>query len=171
MPGTPTSPTRAEATGRGRLLAAQGPSCSSRKCWARSSPARKRAVQAIMPDVQEIAVGRMFDRRAASRKPAPKPLPPARPPSAKATRCESRLRSDRPAATGARLPPRRERNSISATPTLLRLRLQAREFYRKGGSGEELFAYFLSRSSLRRILPTGVLGRSVRNSITLGCLY
>ena len=30
--------------------------------------------------------------------------------------------------------------------------------------------YFLSRSSRRRILPTGVLGSSVRNSTTRGCL-
>ena len=30
--------------------------------------------------------------------------------------------------------------------------------------------YFLSRNSRRKILPTGVLGRSVRNSTTLGCL-
>ena len=30
--------------------------------------------------------------------------------------------------------------------------------------------YFLSRSSRRKILPTGVLGNSVRNSITLRCL-
>jgi hypothetical protein len=29
---------------------------------------------------------------------------------------------------------------------------------------------FLSRSSRRRILPTGVLGSSVRNSTILGCL-
>src|SRR6218665_1597900 len=29
----------------------------------------------------------------------------------------------------------------------------------------------LSRNSRRRILPTGVLGNSARNSITLGCLY
>ncbi|GEM_PF-6611216 len=33
-----------------------------------------------------------------------------------------------------------------------------------------LAPYFLSRSSRRRILPTGVFGNSVRNSITLGCL-
>jgi hypothetical protein len=31
-------------------------------------------------------------------------------------------------------------------------------------------AYFLSRSSRRKILPTGDLGRSARNSTTLGCL-
>ena len=30
--------------------------------------------------------------------------------------------------------------------------------------------YFLSRNSRRRIFPTGVFGRSVRNSITRGCL-
>src|ERR1035437_1708895 len=30
--------------------------------------------------------------------------------------------------------------------------------------------YFLSRNSRRKILPTGVFGNSVRNSMTLGCL-
>src|SRR3990167_7207160 len=35
---------------------------------------------------------------------------------------------------------------------------------------EARLCLFLSRSSRRRIFPTGVLGRSVRNSTTLGCL-
>ena len=42
--------------------------------------------------------------------------------------------------------------------------------WRKECATASASAYFLSRSSRRRILPTGVLGSSVRNSITLGCL-
>ena len=43
---------------------------------------------------------------------------------------------------------------------------------REGGSrtAAQGDAHFLSRSSRRRILPTGVLGSSVRNSTTRGCL-
>ncbi len=40
----------------------------------------------------------------------------------------------------------------------------------RGACGRHRAAHFLSRSSRRRILPTGVLGSSVRNSITRGCL-